>query len=32
MWLATVGRERIDEAIDPEQTIDRALTTYLKKG
>ncbi len=32
MWLAAVGRERIDETIDPEQTIDRALATYLKKG
>lgn len=32
MWLARVGRERIEETIDPELTIDRALTTYLKKG
>lgn len=32
MWLAAVGRERIDETIDPEQAIDRALATYLKKG
>jgi hypothetical protein len=32
MWLAAVGRERIDETIDPELTIDRALATYLKKG
>ena len=32
MWLATVGKERIDEVIDPEQAIDRALATYLKKG
>jgi len=32
MWLAQVGRERIEETIDPEQTIDRALDTYLKKG
>jgi len=32
MWLARVGRERIDETIDPELTIDRALETYLKKG
>ena len=31
-WLAMVGRERIEETIDPEQTIDRALETYLKKG
>lgn len=32
MWLAEVGKERIDEIIDPELTIDRALNTYLKKG
>ena len=32
MWLAEVGKERIDEIIDPEVTIDRALDTYLKKG
>jgi hypothetical protein len=32
MWLAAVGRERIEETIDPELTIDRALATYLKKG
>ena len=31
-WLAEVGRERIEETIDPEQAIDRALETYLKKG
>jgi len=31
-WLAQVGRERIEETIDPEQAIDRALETYLKKG
>ena len=31
-WLAMVGKERIEETIDPEQTIDRALDTYLKKG
>ncbi len=31
MWLAEVGKERIDETLDPEQTIDRALETYLKK-
>ena len=31
MWLAQVGKERIDEVIDPELTIDRALETYLKK-
>ena len=32
MWLAEIGKERIDEIIDPELTIDRALETYLKKG
>ena len=32
LWLAEVGRERIEETIDPELTIDRALDTYLKKG
>ena len=32
MWLAQVGRERIEETIDPELTINRALETYLKKG
>ena len=31
-WLARAGRERIEETIDPEQAIDRALETYLKKG
>lgn len=31
-WLANVGAERIEETIDPELTIDRALATYLKKG
>ena len=31
-WLAMVGRERIEETIDPELTIERALETYLKKG
>lgn len=31
-WLATVGAERIEETIDPELTIDRALATYLQKG
>ena len=31
-WLAMVGRERIEETSDPEQAIDRALETYLKKG
>ena len=32
MWLAEVGKERIDEIIDPELTIDRALETYVRKG
>lgn len=32
MWLAEVGKERVDETIDPELTIDRALEIYLKKG
>lgn len=32
MWLAEVGKERIDEIVDPELTIERALQTYLRKG
>ena len=32
LWLAQVGRDRIEETINPELTIDRALETYLKKG
>ena len=32
LWLAEVGRQRIEETIDPEQAINRALETYLKKG
>ncbi len=32
MWLAQVGRERIEETIDPELSIDRALETYIRKG
>ena len=32
LWLAEVGKERIDEIVDPELTIDRALETYLKKS
>ena len=32
MWLATVGKERIEETIDPELAIDRAFEIYLKKG
>ena len=32
MWLAMVGRERMEEIIDPELTIERALSTYAQKG
>ena len=32
MWLAEVGKEHIDEIIDPELTIDRALESYARKG
>ena len=32
MWLAQLGRERVEETIDPELAIDRALDTYQKKG
>ncbi len=32
VWLAKVGRERIDETADPELSIDRAMRTYLQKG
>ena len=32
LWLAQVGRERIDEAYDPEIAINRALDIYRKKG
>jgi hypothetical protein len=32
IWLAKVGAERIDEIVDPELTIDRALVTYARKG
>lgn len=32
LWLAQIGRERIEETIDPEIAIDRALETYQKKG
>ena len=32
IWLAQVGRERVEETIDPELTIDRALDTYAQKG
>ena len=31
-WLAQVGAERIEETVDPELSIDRALATYAKKG
>jgi hypothetical protein len=32
LWLAKVGRERIDEIEDPEIGIDRLMETYLRKG
>ena len=32
LWLARVGKERIDETADPEKTINRAMQTYLQKG
>ena len=32
LWLAKVGKERIDETYDPEITINRALETYRRKG
>ena len=32
MWLAEVGKERIDVIVDPELTINRALETYVQKG
>ncbi|MDR0885534.1 MAG: hypothetical protein LBN22_04090 [Clostridiales Family XIII bacterium] len=32
MWLASIGSERIDEVIDPDLTMNRVLTTYMKKG
>ena len=32
LWLAQIGRERIEETIDPEMTIDRALETYARLG
>lgn len=32
LWLAQIGRERIEEILDPELTIERALETYAKKG
>ena len=32
MWLASLGKERIDEVFDPEKAIDRAVEYYRKKG
>jgi hypothetical protein len=32
LWMAQVGRERIDEAVDPEQSIDRAIQSYRRLG
>ncbi|MBE6036689.1 MAG: phage antirepressor protein [Clostridiales bacterium] len=32
LWLAQVGRERLEENIDPELSINRALATYQRKG
>ena len=32
MWLAQLGKERLDEIADPEITIDRAFQSYLRKG
>jgi len=32
VWLAQLGKERIDEVADPEIAIDRAFQTYLRKG
>ncbi len=32
LWLAQVGKDRIDETIDPEIAISRVVETYLKKG
>ena len=32
LWLAQVGKERIDETYDPELAINRALDIYRKKG
>jgi len=32
LWLAAVGKDRIEETFDPELSIDRALVTYLKQG
>ena len=32
LWLAEVGYERLEEAEDPEKSIDRAMEMYLRKG
>ncbi|MBU4086047.1 MAG: Bro-N domain-containing protein [Nanoarchaeota archaeon] len=32
LWLARVGYERVEETVDPELAINRAMRTYLKKG
>ena len=32
LWLAEVGRERVEETIDPERAMERAVETYAKKG
>ena len=32
LWLARVGYERVEETVDPELAIQRAMQTYLKKG
>ena len=32
LWLAKVGSERIDETVDPELSIDRAIMNYRRLG
>ena len=32
LWLARVGMERIDETVDPELSIDRAIQNYRRLG
>ena len=32
VWLAQVGSERLDEIVDPQKAIDRAIATYRDKG
>ena len=32
MWLAEVGKERMEEIVDPEKAVRRAYETYQKKG